>query len=922
MATLVDDPDRLPVIPINPEECHVQRIVDFQDEENVKKFMRPNRWLSINLGPIKLIRMNWVVFSMATVVLWSFIIGTLLSPVDEAGTNLALKTFSDVWQVWITANFTWLYIATQDAWIVFVVYLAFSKYGDLKLGKKNEKPVISDVTWFAMLFTCGVAVGFYALGVSEPITYYRPGNYYGNLRKSGFETDDQRAQQALFITLYHWGFHAWGCYIVCALLLAFVCYRWDMPLTLRSAFYPMVGDVVNGILGDFIDALSMVCTTFGVCTSLGLGVNVVIAGLHRINCGSGIESECKNFNVPAVGDTEAYKNWAVGTILVVTLIATGSVMLGLDRGLKNMALIAFSLGNLLLVSLVMLDNKWFLLNSYVQSLGHYFQWIIQVGFETDAWPLLNLEFSRSNGNEIWDQQFGERNLINTVEAATGMEMEDPVEHFGSHQPTWMHWWTIFYWGWWISWVPFVGMFIARISRGRTIRQVVIGGLLAPIGYTFFFLIILGSLGIKMQRTAELALHETVTIDMTGPDCSKMGYEGGQPFSEAAKNLANAGYYALSCRASDERLYDAMEPYGDGIATYLHLLCVLGVTLYFVTSSDSGSYVDDTLSAGGLVEPPEFQRVYWCLTEGMCAVGLFWGGGGQALRALRAVSVCMGLPLTFVLCFMCASLLRAAKYDVGEPEIRKATRFITGLWDFTEGWQPRFVNSSVLPNVPTRIGSLVLSLFAPFLAMHSMHLRLFSPSAALMNTAAMAVPFAVWIAMMISEVAVPNASFIGWSFFMFFVIHLTSIRVMARHAYNVYGWFVEDFAACLFMYPFVCSQMELQAKAVAVVVKPGQDPNANLNKELDADRDAYYNQNPSKKAPAVASKDIAGKDMSTISSQASYAFPGGSTRYVGPYPQMPEQMPAQMPPQMPSQGMPYSMPGQGPVVSPMMPPYGY
>uniref|UniRef100_A0A7S1HHQ7 Uncharacterized protein n=1 Tax=Hemiselmis andersenii TaxID=464988 RepID=A0A7S1HHQ7_HEMAN len=687
--------------------------------------------------------------------------------------------------------------------------MAVSKYGDLKLGKKNEKPVISDVSWFAMLFTCGVAVGFYALGVSEPITYYRPGDYYGNLRKSGFETDDQRAQQAIFITLYHWGFHAWGCYIVAALLLAFVAYRWDMPLTLRSAFYPMVGDVVHGILGDFIDALSMVCTTFGVCTSLGLGVNVVIAGLHRMDCGSGIEAECVRNQVPNVGNSDEYRNWAVGIILIITVFATGSVMLGLDRGLKNMALCAFGLGNLLLVSLVMLDNKWFLFNSFVQSMGHYFQWVVQVGFETDTWPLLNLEFDRSNGNELWDQQFGERNLINKVEAATGTPMDNPVEHFGSHEPTWMHWWTIFYWGWWISWVPFVGMFIARISRGRTIRQVVIGGLLAPIGYTFFFMVVLGSLGIKMQRTAELALHETVTVDMTGPDCSKMGYEGGQPDSEAAKGLARAGYYALSCRASDERLYDAMEPYGSGIRLYLQLLCVIGVTLYFITSSDSGSYVDDTLSAGGLLEPPQLQRVYWCLTEGMCAVGLFWGGGDQALKALRAVSVCMGLPLTFVLCFMCASLLRAAKHDLGEPGIRNATRFITGLWDFTEGWQPLGVNSPVLPSVPERISSLVTALFAPFLGIHSMHMRLFSPAFAAASSLAMAVPFVIWIGCMIGELGTPNASFIGWAFFICFVIHLTAIRVMARHAYNVYGWFVEDFAACLFMYPFVVSQMDLQ-----------------------------------------------------------------------------------------------------------------
>eukprot|EP00282_Hemiselmis_andersenii_P038848 CAMPEP_0169444976 /NCGR_PEP_ID=MMETSP1042-20121227/10193_1 /TAXON_ID=464988 /ORGANISM="Hemiselmis andersenii, Strain CCMP1180" /LENGTH=891 /DNA_ID=CAMNT_0009556341 /DNA_START=80 /DNA_END=2752 /DNA_ORIENTATION=- len=822
--------EHIPVIPVDPAACHKQKIVDFSLDDNVKLFLRPNRWFALNAGNgMRLVRVNVVVFVMASFTLWSFIIGTLAAPSDQDGRNSALREFSDIWQYWISNNFTWLYIGTQDAWVIFIIWIAFSKYGNLTLGKKNEKPMMSDVSWFALLFTCGVAVGFYAMGVSEPIWYYRG---YANLKKPGFETDDQRAQQALFVTMYHWGIHAWGAYIVAALNIGFVAYRWDMPLTLRTAFFPLVGDVIHGLFGDFIDALSMVCTTFGVCTSLGLGVNVIIAGLHRIDCGSGRDSECPWVTVPSVDDTSgAYRNWAVSTIILVTCLATASVMAGLKSGLKNVALFAFFLGNLLLVCLLLLDNKWFLLNSIVQSTGYYLQYVIQVGFEADTWQQLNIEFDRSLSNQLWDNKAGSRLLIDQVEGATGEAMDSPSEHFQSHDATFIHWWTLFYWGWWISWVPFVGMFIAKISRGRTIRSVVLGGLVAPIAYTFVFMIVLGSLGIKMQRVAELALHETVPLDASGPNCTAMGYVSGQPVTPQAIGLADAGYYPLSCRAEHERLYDAMEPYGDGIASWLHLLCVFGVTVYFVTSSDSGSYVDDTLSAGGMVDPPPLQRLYWCVTEGMCAIALFWGGGQEALQALRALSVCMGLPLTFLLCFMCSSLLRAVKFDSSDSDIRSMTRFITGVWDFTEGFEPQ-VESRFLPSKAQRVVSLVLALFAPFLAMHSMHLRLFGTSTSWLHTSAQGVCFVIWIGCMIGETGTPNASFIGWTFFVSFVIHITTVRVMARQAYNVYGWVLEDFAACLFMYPMVCSQMELQAKALPVLVDRNADPNEGLDDSLD------------------------------------------------------------------------------------------
>ena len=498
--------------------------------------------------------------------------------------------------------------------------------------------------------------GLYMYGVSEPIYYYRLS--YGNkLFKVPFQNDDQRAQQvcqrydlftcmtwrfffcnvadsyqALFVMLSHWGFHAWGCYILVALLLGFVAFRWDMPLTLRVAFYPLVGDVVHGLFGDVIDFVSMACTTFGVCTSLGFGVDIILSGIRRLDCGAG--AIC-NSNIPASDSTsDEAKAWKVGIICVITAIATISVVTGLDKGLKTISQVTFGLGNLLLFSLVYLDNTWYLINSYVQSFGHYIQYLVLVGFQTDAFEQLSLEFAPSS--VLWDQA-GFRDVDNDaatpktwankvytdVSKATGQPMADPGEYYGSHNSAWIDWWTIFYFGWWVSWAPFVGIFIATISRGRTIRQVVFGAFLAPIIYSFFFLIVLGSLGIKMQRVAELGLGVAPDIDKGMVNCTAMGYAKNAPVSDKAVALANIGYFSLACRAHADRLFDVLSPYGDGMFMFLGIIALMGVTLYFVTSSDSGSFVDDTISAGGLQHCPIPQRIYWAITEGACACALMY-----------------------------------------------------------------------------------------------------------------------------------------------------------------------------------------------------------------------------------------------------------------------------------------------------------
>lgn len=783
-----------PVIPVDVDQVHNQAAKDFSDEVELMQYMRPNRWLAIDFGGYRAIRCNWVVFGIASLFLWIVTICTL-TVLDEAGNSKPVAEF-DIWKSWIAQNFDWFYVGSQTVWVIFIVWLAVSKYGNIKLGKDHEKPEHSNIAYFAMLFACGIAVGVYYWGVSEPIYYYRGGKLY----KPGFYNDDQRAQQAMTVLFFHWGVHAWVCYLAVAVVLALVSYRWDMPMTIRSAFYPLIGNTVYGPVGDLIDSLSMACTTFGVCTSLGFGATSIAHGFYRVNKATGQNS------IPKVGDPGSI-DWQIGIIWVITCIATISVVLGLHRGIKKLSVFTFALGCFTLTCLLFLDNTWFLLNNYVQSLGHYIQWVIQLSFETDTWQMLSHQFTESS-SQLWDAQ--NNKLLDPIVAATNQTFGNPEEYFGSHPNWWIESWTIFYWGWWISWAPFVGTFIARISRGRTVREVVAYVLLAPCIYSFLWLSIYGGLGIKMERVAELALNVKPDVDAGTIDCAAMGYVGGEPVSDNAIKLAELGQFALACRNHDDRLYDMLAPYGHSMHIFLMVLNIVGLTLYFVTSSDSGSMIDDLLSAGGLYGAPPVQKIYWAATEGALATALLAGGGAKALGALQAVSIIAGFPYTLAICMMCTSIYRVVLWDTKDPEMRAKTRFITGLFDFSEGFQPADAPANA-PGVGERLFSLIVNTPMPFYGLHSMNTKIYGTMWGAAHTAGQASFLTIWLALLIAETSDPNASFIAWTFYICFVVWETGILIQARSTYNVWGLAIEDFFKCLIMPMFVASQLELQAK---------------------------------------------------------------------------------------------------------------
>mmetsp|Transcript_18183 Transcript_18183/g.55731 ORF Transcript_18183/g.55731 Transcript_18183/m.55731 type:complete len:789 (-) Transcript_18183:529-2895(-) len=571
-------------------------------------------------------KFNPYVSAAAAAVIWGFVGFT----VDWEGA--AYNEFTD-WSAWITDEWSWLYVGSQDIWVVVLMYLLFSKYSKVKLGRDDEQPEFSNLSWFSMLFAAGVGVGLFYYGISEPIFHYTS----SGTRWAHFN-DNDRAQHALMVTYFHWGVHGWIPYTTIGALLAIMSYRRGYPMTIRSCFVPLLGDnVLRGIFGDFIDVLSIMATLFGVCTSLGLGVQQLNQCLVRLDKGTYAGTNSREEGRTGI---EFSTRAQVVIIWVVTACATCSVVSGLKAGIQFLSNVTFAAGCFMLLAVLFMDDTVVILNSITSSFGYYLWYLPKIAWHTDAWEM-------ADDNGAPDGQGG--------------------------GPEWLGWWTIFYWGWWISWAPFVGTFIAKISRGRTLGEFIAGTLIIPTAYCILWFGTLGSAGILKERQGQQA----------GLTCDK-----GNTFSELrSTRLGEDGWAAehntaydfrLSCLDLEDELFDTMSSYGTRTMGYFTSTFV-GVLLlmYFVTSSDSGSLVIDSLAANGEEDPPILQRVFWACTEGAAAHALLKTGKDKALRALQSVSIVSGLPYTFVLCFMCAALLNVAMEEFGDLDVNR-NKFRNGL----------------------------------------------------------------------------------------------------------------------------------------------------------------------------------------------------------------------------------------------------
>ena len=488
-------------------------------------------------------RVNRPVFIASALLIVGFIIfGSLFG-------ELAGEVFNQL-QSFITHRFRWLFIILMNVTVVFSLYIALSRYGDIRLGHQTEHPEYSLLSWFGMLFSAGIGIGLLYWGTAEPL-------YHFMSPPMGQAETVEAAKQAMSISFLHWGIHAWALYCVVALSLAYFHYRRGLPLSIRSVLYPLIGQKIYGKWGHVVDTLAVFGTMFGVVTSLGLGAMQINAGFSNV---FGIPN-----NVPV----------QLCLIAIITAMATLSVMMGLDKGIKRLSDINIVLTVLLLGFMLFFGPTQFIIDSFIENIGNYVSQLIPLGFWSEAYS-----------NTDWQAN-----------------------------------WTIFYWAWWVSWSPFVGIFVARISRGRTIREFIFGVLFIPMLLLFFWFTTFGGSAVHMELMGNYGLIEAVKAD----------------YGSAIFKLIE--YYPLT------------KP--------LTLVIVVMIMLWFVTSSDSASLVIDMLTAGGDTNPPKIQRLFWALSQGVIAAVLLVAGG---LSALQAVAIIAGFPFAIVVFVMMYCLWRGLTRD--------------------------------------------------------------------------------------------------------------------------------------------------------------------------------------------------------------------------------------------------------------------
>ncbi|WP_334156753.1 BCCT family transporter [Oryzomicrobium sp.] len=492
--------------------------------------------------------MNRPVFAVSAALASLFIVLSALFP------RRAARAVAWV-QDGILSDFGWFYILAVALLLLFVVVLLFSPYGRIRLGHDGDEPEYSYPTWFAMLFSAGMGIGLLFYGVAEPVQHF--------VAPLGAAGGTVEAAKAAFVTtLFHWGLHAWGIYVVVGLALAYFAYRHDLPLTIRSTLLPLLGDRIHGPLGHAADTLAVLGTLFGLATSLGFGALQANAGLAYLG----------------VADNGLPQQLAL--IGLITLAATASVASGLDRGVRRLSELNLLLALLLLLFVFIVGPSVFLLSTFVEGVGNYLSQIVGLSFRTTAFR--------------------------------GVE--------------WQKSWTMFYWGWWVSWAPFVGMFIARISRGRTLREFVAGVLFVPALFNALWFTVFGNTALHSELFGPGGIAEVVARDMP---------------------------------AALFTLLDQL-PWA-GLTTAL--ATVLVVT-FFITSADSGALVIDILAHGGDPTPPLWSRIFWALSAGGVAAVLLVAGG---LQALQTAAIVMALPFLLIMIAMAASLLRALRADPGQDQ---------------------------------------------------------------------------------------------------------------------------------------------------------------------------------------------------------------------------------------------------------------
>ena len=484
----------------------------------------------------------WVSVVLAAV----FVFLTVLLPEQASAAFNAAMGF-------LTAYFGWAYLLSVVLFLAFCLAIALSKFGSIKLGKDDEKPEYSTIAWFSMLFSAGMGIGLVFWGIAEPIFHFGgpPVGEAGTILA---------AEQAMRITFFHWGLHAWGIFIVVGMALAYFSFRKGQLFLISSTLAPILGENgTRGGVGKAVDILAVFATIFGVATSLGLGALQITAGLHL------------TYGIPDGMLTTML------IIVVITVLFIISVVTGIGKGIKYVSYTNMILSVIFLLFFLFFGPTKFLLNLFVTMFGDYIQNVAQMGFFADP--------------------FG-----------------GVAEHVGFD---WIGSWTVFYWAWWIAWAPFVGSFIARISRGRTVRELVVGALIAPVVMSFMWLTVFGGSAIYIELFGLGGITEAVFADV------------------ASAFFVTLGHFPAPALFS--------------------FLATLMISTYFITSADSATLVSAMLTSGGEVNPKAELKILWGVIKGATAAVLLYVGG---LSALQTASIVAAFPFMIIMLFMMYSLYKA------------------------------------------------------------------------------------------------------------------------------------------------------------------------------------------------------------------------------------------------------------------------
>ncbi|SDE15290.1 glycine betaine transporter [Paenibacillus sp. UNCCL117] len=505
-----------------------------------------------------------MVFGIALAVIAAFVLWGIFNPEG-------LAEQANQFLVFTTGKFGWLYLFAALGFLVFVIYLAFSKYGRIRLGDDDDEPEYSDISWFSMLFSAGMGIGLVFWGVAEPISHYAspPQEATGQTAEA--------ARLAMRYAFFHWGLHPWAIYSIVGVTLAYFQYRKKKSALISQTFYPLLGERVNGPLGKTIDILAIIATVFGVATSLGLGTLQINGGLGFL------------WGIPNQAGVQS------GILIVLTILYMVSATTGLDKGIKLLSNANLMVAAGLLLCTFILGPTIFMLDTFTMTIGGYLQNLIQMSLRLTPFT----------------------------------------------QGSWVNEWTLFYWAWWIAWAPFVGMFIARVSRGRTIKEFVLGVLFIPSLFSFIWFSVFGGTGLHQQLLGGINLVEAVGKDVTSV------------------------------------LFISLSQLPGGMV--LAFLATLLTVTFFVTSADSATYVLGMFSSGGSLDPSLKIKVAWGLAQAAIAFVLLLSHG---LEALQTASIVTALPFAVIMAFMCMALIRSLRAEARqlrkqELEFRRAVEELVG-----------------------------------------------------------------------------------------------------------------------------------------------------------------------------------------------------------------------------------------------------